>query len=76
MSTERGSGKGRIVRGWATVGLGLAALAAPLLIADSGSLFVFALAPIGIFIFVAGILQIVRGTKASGGEEKSNPNNK
>lgn len=42
--------------------LGGGALAAPLLIGDWALLFLFALAPMGVFIVAAGIIEIVRGT--------------
>jgi uncharacterized membrane protein HdeD (DUF308 family) len=51
----------RVVRGWVTVVLGLLALAAPLLIGDWALLFLFALAPMGVFIVVVGVIEIVRG---------------
>ena len=51
----------RIVRGWIAVLLGLSALAAPLFIGDWALLFLFALAPMGVFIMVVGFVEIVRG---------------
>ena len=51
----------RVVRGWLTVGIGILALAAPLPIGDWALLFLFALAPMGVFIIAVGIVEIVRG---------------
>ena len=51
----------RIVRGWITVIVGILALAAPLLIGDWALLFLFAVAPMGVFITVVGVIEIVRG---------------
>ena len=56
------SGRRRIFRGWLTVAMGCLALATPWLIGDWVSLFAFALAPMGIFIVVVGIIEFVRGT--------------
>ena len=51
-----------MLRGWLTVAMGCLALAAPWLIGDWVSLFACALAPMGIFIVVVGVIEIVRGT--------------
>ena len=51
----------RLVRGWVAVVIGILALAAPLLIGDWALLFLFVLAPMGVFIIVVGIAEVVRG---------------
>ena len=51
----------RVVPGWLSVIIGILALAVPLLIGDWALLFLFALAPMGVFIIVVGIVEIVRG---------------
>ena len=60
--TQPASGKRRVARGWFTILIGCLALAAPLLIGDWAALFVFALAPMGVFMLVVGIVEVVRGS--------------
>jgi hypothetical protein len=59
---SRHDGRRRVFRGWLTVALGGIALAAPLLIGQWALLFLFALAPMGVFIVVVGVIEIMRGT--------------
>jgi hypothetical protein len=56
------AGRRRVLRGWLTLTLGICALAAPLLIGQWGVLFLFAAAPMGLFIIGVGIIEIMRGT--------------
>jgi hypothetical protein len=48
------SSRRRVLRGWGAIGIGCAAIAAPLLIGDWALLFLFALAPMGLFILILG----------------------
>ncbi|HEV3410203.1 MAG TPA: hypothetical protein VG095_07905 [Chthoniobacterales bacterium] len=56
-------GQRRVVRGWITIAIGCGALAMPLLIGDWASLFLVACAPMGIFILVVGMVEVVRGAR-------------
>lgn len=58
------SSQRRVARGWAAVVIGCFALAAPLLIGDWWFLFLFAFAPMGIFIVLVGVIEIVRGIRS------------
>ena len=51
----------RVARGSVVVLAGVLALFVPLLIGDWGVLFVFACAPMGLFIVAIGVVEIVRG---------------
>ena len=64
------SARRRIVRGWLAVAAGVFALAAPLLIGEWALLFLFALAPMGVFIMGVGIAEIVRGAMQADGKPR------
>ena len=61
--SQSASGRKRVVRGWIAMTIGCGALAVPLLIGDWGSLFLLACAPIGMFILVVGMVEVVRGAR-------------
>jgi hypothetical protein len=48
--------------------IGCGALVTPLLIGDWGSLFLLACAPMGMFILVVGMVEVVRGAREADGE--------
>jgi amino acid permease len=66
--SQSASGRKRVVRGWITMAIGCGALATPLLIGDWGSLFLLACAPLGMFILVVGMVEVVRGAREADGE--------
>jgi hypothetical protein len=61
--SQSASARRRVVRGWITVAVGCGALATPLLIGDWASLFLLACAPMGMFILVVGMVEVVRGAR-------------
>lgn len=68
--SQSASGRRRVVRGWITIATGCGALAAPLLIGDWASLFLLACAPMGMFILVVGMVEVVRGAREADRERR------